>query len=303
MNSHSKLKTLLTMAKAEEQEFADLEAKAAQLTQANLDGHNDTDEYEKDERTLIAKIQQLPPEKVLKFAEAGEDFNEFKIYCASHSLWKNDLNRKGYHGDNLPALDEEEPECTNLNQYVGDFLFNQWEENPEDLELLDKACEQNIFPALKARCNLNLINLKNNKNNLSTAEINTAEETIVQDLKTINNHYWAPGFIYSFTVFMELAIIHHIPEPTEEDAAEEESKIHFLKCALECELTADLLFNHPTSKAIYNEHGINEWLENTGYTLPQSEQKVLESLAINKSDKIYKDTLERVEGKFQKFKM
>jgi hypothetical protein len=300
MNSHSKLKTLLSLAKAEEQEFADLETKAGQLTQAYLDGHNDTAQYEQDEMKLIEKIKQLPVEKVLKFAEAGE---AFKMYCANHSLWKSDLNSKGYHGDNLPALDEEEPECTNVNQYVGNFLFNQWEKSQEDLELLDKACEQNIFPALKARCNLNLINLRNNKNNLSASEINAAEKIIVQDLETINNHYWAPGYIYSFIVFMELAIIHHIPEPGEEDAAEEQHKMHFLECALECELTADLLFNHPTSRAIYYEHGINEWLENTGYTLPQSEQKILEILAINKSDKIYKDTLERVEEKFQRFKI
>ena len=301
MNSHSKLKTLLSLAKAEErEELADYEAKAGQLTQAYLDGFNDTDKYEQDEKILIAKIQELPAEKVLKFAEAGE---AFKMYCERHSLWKNHLNARGYHGENLPALDEEEPECTNVNQYIGQFLFSQWEQSKEDLELLDKACEQNIFPALKARCHLNLINLTSHKDNLSTSEINAAEEIIVQDLETINKHYWAPGYIYSFTIFMELAILHHNPQPGEEDAPEEQRKMHFLNCALECELTAQLLVNHPISRAIYNEHGINEWLENTGYTLPQAEQKILEILAINKFDKIYTDALEKVEEKFKRFKI
>ena len=285
----------------EEMKLLTITVRLDALNELWLDG---SDDYEKKDAKFIADLQKLSDSMVFKLAESSE---AFRNYCDRHTgLWREYLVARGYHGDTLRALDTTQ-KCTPLKQYLGQFLLAQWNNSTSkknDLAVLDKACEMNIFPALAARCDFNLAILAANINTMEPHQIKEYEDKILSDTAQINNQYWAPGYIFSFSVFMQLAQLHHVDVQSEDDLSAAQAENHFYTYALECEMMAKKLYNEPTSQQIMKEHGIDEWKKDEKFLNPEkAEELVLKSLHIERNHPIYKKVTEEVEQKLSQFRL
>jgi hypothetical protein len=262
-------------------------------------------EVEKDEK-FLKEIEALPAIMLFKLLKQVDTFED---YCERHpELWHDYLVRCGYHGETLPSLDRREEEeknekekCTNLKQYIGEFLLQKWDES-HDPEILDKACEMNTMPALVARCHLNLEQLEKKMQAGSSTEIKTLEDKIIGDIEHINNQYWAAGYVYSYTAFFKLATLHHVNSSTPEEPAIEE-QVYF-RGALECELMATKLAPHTISQQVLKEHGgVKKWLENSKLKIDTAEEDVLKALHIDRNSSIYTEAREKVEKEYTRMKI
>jgi hypothetical protein len=296
MNSRELLDRLASLTDKEEEKLQLITIKIDQLNEALINGE---DSYEKKDDKFVTELQKAPEKIVFKLYDTSDIFRD---YCERHPvLWQDYLKSRGYHGSELPALNGGEP-VTNLKQYIGQFLFSQWDSSKNkanEMALLDKACEMKVFPALVARCHYYLENLQTNP-----AKIEELEGKILQDITTIQHQYWAPGYMYSFSVFMNLAQLHHVTVTSEDDAPMAQMENHFYQYALECEMMARKLFKHPTSQQIMKDHGIAEWKTDALVLDPDAaEDLVLKSMHIGKDNPIYNQTEEKVSKSLSQFKL
>jgi hypothetical protein len=327
MNSRELLKLLSFEDQDELDAMQEAEEKLAEITEL---AKQHSPAYQAKEQDFVATLQEVSANLIFKLVEIDPEhvnkpeykkeiaFKEkFKEYCEAHpGLWHNFLVGKGYHGDVLRSLNQGES-CSTLKQYLGQFLLGQWKQN-HDAAILNKACEMNIFPALQARCDSNIELLFSGR--LTAEQIHVVEGQIFEDIKHLTNQYWAPGYIYSHTVFMKLAELHHLSLPSSDDLEEMQSKNIYLLAALECELMAAKLYKHPISQQIFREHDLADWLNqlNMGTddvdnadeaedvikkALNKREKVVLKALHISKDSQLYSKMNDEVEVKLSQFKI
>ena len=293
MNSHAILDQLAEPADAKEKlELTTLHEEVKQLNKLWIEYPNT---YEQKDKDFVKRIEKLSAAKAFKLAQRSDEFRAY-VDRPHSELWQQTLKKKGYHGGTLTSLDASE-KCTPYKQYVGSYLFGLWKNNPDKSVLLDKACEMNIFPALSARCTMNL-NLLVEKlkppSSTSADEINKLEDKIMRDIAHICNQYWAPGYIYSYSSFIKLSQLHRVEVHSEEDAIEAKKEDGFLKLALECKFMADKLIKHEVSEQIFNEHNFLKQLAGPIANLTQAESLVLDSLPDDRKQTVYNEAVEEV---------
>jgi hypothetical protein len=298
MNSRELLDRLTTLTEEEEVKLTFITIKIDELNQSWNDGDND---YEKKDEKFVAKLQKAPEKVILKLYDTSEIFRNYCDSFRHPTLWQDYLKLRGFHGSDLPTLHGGDP-STNLEQYIGHFLFSQWnnsQNKANEMALLDKACKLKIFPALVARCDYHLEILKNNPN-----KVDELEGKILEDIAAIQDQYWAPGYMYSFSVFMNLAQLYQVTVTSEDDAPMAQMENHFYQYALACEMMAGKLLNHTTSQEIMHDHELAEWKTNALITDPAAaEDLVLRSMHIGKDNPIYNQTEAKVNESLSQFKI
>jgi hypothetical protein len=295
MNSHNLLDKLKSSAAKEDEKIILLKLKLDALNTSFIEGRDD---YESKDNKFIAELNEQPQQLIFKLAETCE---EFRDYCEDRhpDLWQDYLKQRGYHGEALPTLKGEENTCSNLKQYLGQFLLAEWNTSnskTDDLQVLDRACEMNTFPALSARCHYNLEILANNLKTLTPSQIEDYENKILADINTIQNQYWAPGYMYSYAIFMRLAQLNDIPNAKDVDISSADIAAKFYLSALECEMMAAVLYSQPTSQQIMQEHDIDKWQTDSGINnLNKAEELVLASMHMTRNHSIFTAVKNKVE--------
>jgi 2-hydroxy-3-keto-5-methylthiopentenyl-1-phosphate phosphatase len=158
-----------------------------------------TQRKEIDHQQVADFVSRIPPSTLSQMLDIRPELTQFlEAETALDQQWSHIPKDQYFFGESIEAIDHHE-KCSVLSQYLGAYFMKEWNES-KDQAYLDKACKLKLFPALVARCEINVTKIKNNAD-----ENNAATKQLFSDIETLSHLYWFPGSVHGALLLTNLA--------------------------------------------------------------------------------------------------
>jgi hypothetical protein len=165
--------------------------------------------------------------------------------------------RKFTHGAPIASVDGGK-KIHVVDQIVAASIFTKYQKSSDrNPELLNYACDNGSYPALRARCDETRARLKEAIDKQAYPNINADFDKLNADLKSLANLYWTVGYMDASKIWLDLAITYanKTATPTMENADPETTLWikTFAEAAAENIYCAKILSANETSQAIIQD--------------------------------------------------